>query len=152
MTALRKAHSTLLTPPPIVAADEARLARWKPRVRREVDWDSIEEEGGETGAHVGENGMGEERKSRRGKGKGRDKEPEEFVVRTPSSKQDGEEQEGMDAQGNGDEDPFPYLTVGLIGASSLDATWPSSALEGLADNCTGVGHAQVSRMSASRRC
>ena len=44
LAALRKAHQQLLTPPPVVADFPERLAKWHPKVRRQVDWDSVVEE------------------------------------------------------------------------------------------------------------
>lgn len=44
ITALKKAHEELLTPPKIVSDFPERLAKWKDRVRRTVDFDNIEDE------------------------------------------------------------------------------------------------------------
>jgi hypothetical protein len=139
LSALRNAHATLLTPPPIVASDPVRLARWKPRVRRTVDWESVVEEGGETGVHAGEEGAAAERRTRRAKGKGRmrgEGEEEAFEARRPPPEEEGEEdlpadENGEDAENVGaDEDgtdPHPYLTVGLIG-EHFDETRAHSTL------------------------
>lgn len=124
LSALRNAHAVLLTPPPIVASDPARLARWRPRVRRTVDWESVVEEGGETGVHAGEEGAAAERRTRRAKGKGRMREgggEEAFEARLPPPEEEdlpadenGEDAEDGSADNDGT-DPHPYLTVGLIG-------------------------------------
>lgn len=44
LTALRRAHEQLLAPPEVVKSHPERLRRWSPRVRREVDWDAVENE------------------------------------------------------------------------------------------------------------
>lgn len=121
LTALREAHASLLTPPPVVAEDPEKLARWSPRLRKEVDWDSVEQEGAPTGAHAGEEGW-DSKHRRRKKGE------KEFVVRKDDKRQDGEE--GVESEGEDEQeedqleeqeqekkgdDLYPFLTVGLIG-------------------------------------
>ncbi|EPT01482.1 hypothetical protein FOMPIDRAFT_1161303 [Fomitopsis schrenkii] len=52
--ALKDAHEELLTPPEYVRNDAEKLARWRPRVRREVDWTAVlEAEGERVGSVVG---------------------------------------------------------------------------------------------------
>lgn len=129
LSALRNAHSTLLTPPPIVASDPARLARWRPRVRRVVDWESVEEEGGETGVRAGEEGgtgasVGE-RRTRRARGKGMSKEEDAVEVRPQAEDTPAVEPgEGGDDSGPAPDgsDPHAYLTVGLIGECTATCT------------------------------
>lgn len=117
LSALRHAHATLLTPPPIVASDPVRLARWRPRVRRTVDWESVVEEGGETGVHAGEEGAAE-RRTRRAKGKGRMRgEGEEEDLPADEHGDDAE-----DAGADDGTDLHPYLTVGLIGEYFFETT------------------------------
>lgn len=43
VAALKRAHKKLMTPPKVVSDFPERLARWKPRVRQEVDFESIAE-------------------------------------------------------------------------------------------------------------
>jgi len=92
-------------------------------LRREVDWDSVEQEGASTGAHAGEDGWEGKRR--------RKKEEKVFVVREDGKRvDDGEEEESeeeeevqKDEEKKGD-DAYPFLTVGLIGellSLSLDA-------------------------------
>ncbi|KAH9937255.1 uncharacterized protein B0H18DRAFT_1091510 [Fomitopsis serialis] len=51
---LKDAHAELLTPPEDVRSDAEKLARWRPRVRREVDWKAVlEAEGERVGSVVG---------------------------------------------------------------------------------------------------
>lgn len=122
LTALRAAHSSLLTPPPVVAEDPEKLTRWSPRLRQEVDWDSVEQEGASTGAHAGEEGWD-------GKQRRRKKVEREFVVRKDEKRQEGDEEAGTEEEADSDgeqdeeekpqekkgDDAYPFLTVGLIG-------------------------------------
>ncbi|GAA5896878.1 hypothetical protein JCM6882_005056 [Rhodosporidiobolus microsporus] len=105
--ALRAAHSALVTPPPVVSSDPAKLARWRPKVRREVDWELVEEEGGETGIYAG---RGDETKREKVKGKRRAHEGE--AVHAPEDERRVEPAE--EGSSTATDEP-PFLTVGLIG-------------------------------------
>jgi ribosome biogenesis GTPase A len=41
ITALKTAHTRLLTPPEAVSSDPNRLKKWRPRVRQTVDWEDL---------------------------------------------------------------------------------------------------------------
>lgn len=123
--ALRRAHNALLTPPPIVASDPEKLKRWQPKVRRDVDWDSIVDE------VKAEDGV--ERKKRRKakevyvpRRKRRTRIPGEEIESDDSEGEDGKEEEvkpepepsageaeskpRIDLKGD---EANPYITIGL---------------------------------------
>lgn len=85
--ALKNAHEQLLEPPERVREDPEKLRRWRPRVKREVDWDALLTAGASSHVHVSR--------------------PTKDAPQTQSS-EGGQLQE--------DEEP-EYLTVGLLGTS-----------------------------------
>lgn len=50
--ALKNAHRQLLEPPERVRQDPEKLKRWRPRVKREVDWDALLTAGASSHVHV----------------------------------------------------------------------------------------------------
>lgn len=125
LTALRTAHQELLTPPPIVSCDPARLARWSPRLRKDVDWDSVASEYVVVPQTEAEKeALKLDKKARRNKKKDvyvqRMKKPvagEEVVLEeAPPPEEEAIEVEVEREVLTGD-DAHPYLTIGLIGES-----------------------------------
>lgn len=52
--ALKEVHEELLQPPPRIKDDEEKLKKWKPYVKREVDWEGVlNAHGGKVGSVVG---------------------------------------------------------------------------------------------------
>ncbi|KAH7927290.1 P-loop containing nucleoside triphosphate hydrolase protein [Leucogyrophana mollusca] len=94
---LRDLHSELLVPPERIRADEAKLKRWKPPVKRVVNWEGVMKVGGGmVGSVVG------------GASVPRSKDPNlESGERSDSTEENQQE--------------LDYLTVGLIGKSTLIA-------------------------------
>ena len=90
--AIKRAHARLITPPPAVAEDPARLAKWTPRVRSSIDWEKLVK-----GLPVdGETPVGEEHEPR-------------------PIENDDQRAEGRVGEGPAEHLNFDYLTVGLIG-------------------------------------
>lgn len=87
--ALKEVHQELLQPPPRIRDDEEKVKKWRPYVKREVDWDGVlNAHGGKVGTAVGG----------------------PAVPRTANVDDDPEAQEESDVEPE-------FLTIGLIGAS-----------------------------------
>lgn len=125
LTALRTAHEELLTPPPIVSCDPVRLARWNPRLRKDVDWDSVAaEEVVVPQTEAEKEALKSEKKARRNKKKDvyvqRMKKPvagEEVVLEEAPPPEDEAVEAEVEREVLTGDDAYPYLTIGLIGGS-----------------------------------
>ncbi|KAJ7070863.1 GTPase [Mycena amicta] len=52
--AIREEHAAMLEPPEAIKANPARLEKWKPRIKREIDWDRVlNAEGEKVGSVIG---------------------------------------------------------------------------------------------------
>lgn len=122
LSALKKAHHELLQPPPAVANFPDRLARWKPKICAEVNWDTVENPSEEAGAPVKEK---KERKSRRNKMK------DAFLPRLPRPVPGAPVLEEVEEEEVEEEEPEPthlaahdhsdnpFLSIGLIGQPNV---------------------------------
>ena len=107
--ALKAAHAELLTPPEYVRNDAEKLARWKPRVLREVDWTAVLEAEGE---RVGSVVVGAT--APRSDTSAHTDEARQTVDLDEARSDDGE----RDGKGIGLEEEPEFLTIGLIGLFS----------------------------------
>lgn len=88
--AIREAHAELLEPPERIRGDAEKVARWKPVVKKEVDWERVvSARGGQVGSAVGG----------------------ATAPRTKGTDNEEDEDEGTD----GEREEPEFLTVGLIG-------------------------------------
>jgi hypothetical protein len=103
VNAMRQVHEEMLIPPERVRSDEAKLNRWNPPVKREIDWDGVlRAQGKKVGSVVGGAAMP--------KGKGKEDNADDAQEL---------EQQTSDKDGQSEWQEPDFLTVGLIGKAFL---------------------------------
>lgn len=157
LEALREAHQQLLTPPPVVAEDPERLARWQPRLRSQVDWDSVEDEAAvrkadeEAAAAAKASALPAKKEKKSRRKQNRDEyiprkpkpQPGQKVEDEPEPEPEEEKEEEIPLHELQGDDAHPFISVGLIGGLH---TWVARYLLLMLDR------AQDNPTSASRVC